>query len=155
VHEVARALAIDTALGNSREGQLALWQVIARVIDQASRLSSVRLARSHACAGILDLRGFAEDDLYANLDWLADQQAEVEKKLFEHQQAPQGLFLYASPVVIWKARKMLLAPSVIIATTKEESCKLSLASCVTALDGRWRLRSFWQYPRHQDLCLAS
>jgi hypothetical protein len=53
----------------------------------------VRLARSHACAEILDLRGFDEDDLYANLDWLADQQAEVEKKLFEHQQAPQGLFL--------------------------------------------------------------
>jgi hypothetical protein len=90
VHEVARALAIDTALGNSREGQL-----IARVIDQGSRLSSVRLARSHACAEILGLRGFDKDDLYANLDWLADRQAEVEKKLFEHQQAPQGLFLYA------------------------------------------------------------
>jgi hypothetical protein len=44
VHEVARALEIDTALGNSREGQLALWQVIARVIDQGSRLSSVRKA---------------------------------------------------------------------------------------------------------------
>ena len=94
VHEVARALTIDKALGNSREGQLALWQVIARVIDQGSRLSSVRLARSHACAEILGLRGFDEDDLYANLDWLADQQAEIEKKLFEHQQAPQGLFLY-------------------------------------------------------------
>ena len=26
--------------------------------------------------------GFDEDDLYANLDWLADNQAEIESRLF-------------------------------------------------------------------------
>ena len=29
-----------------------------------------------------------------NLDWLAEQQADIEKRLFEQQQVPQGLFLY-------------------------------------------------------------
>src|SRR5580692_6069614 len=45
VHEVARSLGIAAALGTTREGQLALWQVIARVIDQGSRLSAVRIGR--------------------------------------------------------------------------------------------------------------
>jgi hypothetical protein len=94
VYGVARSLGIDQALGPTRDGQLALWQVIARVIDQGSRLSAVRLARSHATQEILGLQGFDEDDLYANLDWLAEQQADIEKRLFDQQQAPQGLFLY-------------------------------------------------------------
>ena len=94
VHEVARSLGIVAALGPSRQGRLALWQVIARVIDQGSRLSAVRLARAHAAKEILGLGGFDEDDLYANLDWLAEQQADIEKFLFERQGPSEGLFLY-------------------------------------------------------------
>ena len=44
VQQVARELGIAKALGSDRQGRLALWQVIARVIDQGSRLSAVRLA---------------------------------------------------------------------------------------------------------------
>ena len=39
---VARRLGIERALGTDRPGRLAMWQVIARVIDQGSRLSAVR-----------------------------------------------------------------------------------------------------------------
>ena len=94
VHEVARCLGIVAALGTTRDGQLALWQVIARVIDQGSRLSAVRLAQAHAAAEILGLGRFDEDDLYANLDWLARQQPDIEKFLFDQQGPSQGLFLY-------------------------------------------------------------
>ena len=34
-------------------GKLALWQIIARVIDQGSRLSAVRLAQTHAACEVL------------------------------------------------------------------------------------------------------
>ena len=44
VYQMARQLGIAEALGNTREGKLALWQVLARVIEQGSRLSAVRLA---------------------------------------------------------------------------------------------------------------
>jgi len=44
VYEVARALGIERVLGRSRAGKLALWQVVARVLEQGSRLSAVRLA---------------------------------------------------------------------------------------------------------------
>jgi hypothetical protein len=39
VYDIARQLGIDKALGNTPEGKLALWQVIARVMEQGSRLS--------------------------------------------------------------------------------------------------------------------
>jgi hypothetical protein len=55
VYYIARRLGIAQALGTTRAGKLALWQVIARVIDQGSRLSAVRLAMSHAACDVLGL----------------------------------------------------------------------------------------------------
>jgi len=46
--EAARRLGLPQALGPDFAGQLALWQVIARLLDQGSRLSAVRLAQVHA-----------------------------------------------------------------------------------------------------------
>src|SRR5216683_1820795 len=96
VYHVARRLGIAKALGTTREGKLALWQVIARVIDQGSRLSAVRLAMSHAACDVLGLGTFDEDALYENLDWLAGAQAFVEDRLFAQRQQtnPASLFLY-------------------------------------------------------------
>jgi Transposase DDE domain len=96
VYHIARRLGIEKALGTTREGKLALWQVIARVIDQGSRLSAVRLAMSHAACDVLGLGTFDEDALYENLDWLARIQASVEDKLFAQRTKtkPVSLFLY-------------------------------------------------------------
>ena len=96
VYHVARRLGIAQALGTTRAGKLALWQVIARVIDQGSRLSAVRLARSHAACDVLGVGTFDEDALYENLDWLAGAQAAGEDRLFAQrtQTKPINLFLY-------------------------------------------------------------
>ena len=96
VYHVARRLRIEQALGTTREGKLALWQVMARVIDQGSRLSAVRLAMSHAACDVLGLGTFDEDTLYENLDWLAAAQAAVEDRLFAQRTKtkPVNLFLY-------------------------------------------------------------
>ena len=96
VYHVARRLGIAQALGTTREGKLALWQVIARVIDQGSRLSAVRLAMAHAACDVLGLGTFDEDALYENLDWLAGAQALVEDRLFAQRTKtkPVSLFLY-------------------------------------------------------------
>src|SRR4051794_8582853 len=93
---LARELGIARALGTARQGRLALWQVIARAIDQGSRLSAVRLATRHACCDLLGLAGFNEDDLYANLAWLSEQQRRIETRLFEALQPGEkpALFLY-------------------------------------------------------------
>src|SRR5919199_4589959 len=96
VYQVARRLGIEKALGTTRDGKLALWQVIARVIDQGSRLSAVRLAMAHAACDVLGLDTFDEDALYENLDWLAGAKARIEERLFAQRQQtkPANLFLY-------------------------------------------------------------
>ena len=94
--QLARGLGVVAALGSDRQGKLALWQIIARVLDQGSRLSAVRLAGGHAVGPTLGMVGFDEDDLYANLDWLADNQAEIESRLFAQREAAStpDVFLY-------------------------------------------------------------
>jgi hypothetical protein len=97
VYQVARQLGIDKALGTNFAGKLALWQIIARVMAQGSRLSAVRLAQSHAACELLGFpRGFDENDLYANLAWLATHQGTIERRVFTarrgHSKPP--LFLY-------------------------------------------------------------
>ena len=72
VYKVGCELGIDKALGDSEQGKLGLWQVIARVIDQGSRLSAVRLAGYHACCDILGLGKFNEDKLYRHLACIQD-----------------------------------------------------------------------------------
>ena len=96
VYDLARQLGIEGALGPSRQGKLALWQVIARVLEQGSRLSAVRLAVSHAACDVLGLEAFTEDDLYANLDWLAEHQGAIEDRLFRSMAGAggSGLYLY-------------------------------------------------------------
>lgn len=93
---IADRIGLSKALGNDRQGKLALWQVQARLMDQRSRLSAVRLAESHAACDILGLETFNEDHLYGNLAWLAERQEVIEKRLFRNRYgnaAPQ-LFLY-------------------------------------------------------------
>jgi hypothetical protein len=96
VHEIAKRLGIVSALGTDRNAKLALWQIIARVIDQGSRLSAVRLATSHAACDVVGLDSFNEDDLYDNLDWLCERQERIERRLFNrrHDSNTPRLFLY-------------------------------------------------------------
>jgi hypothetical protein len=97
IYDMARRLGIEAALGTDFAGKLALWQVMARVLDQGSRLSAVRLAQTHAACEVLHLtRGFDENDLYDNLTWLADHQATIERRLFTTRRGDRKptLFLY-------------------------------------------------------------
>jgi hypothetical protein len=96
LYQVAQREGIVAALGHDRQGKLALWQVLARAIDQGSRLSAVRLASSHAACDVLGLDPFNEDHLYPNLAWLQENQVPIEQRLFE-QFYPEGcpdIFLY-------------------------------------------------------------
>jgi transposase len=98
IYQMAQRLGIVDALSNSKNGQLALWQVIARVLEQGSRLSSVRLSETYAIASVIDLKeGFNEETLYKNLLWLSQNQAKIENELFSKKLSSgisPNLFLY-------------------------------------------------------------
>ncbi|MGB8261196.1 MAG: IS1634 family transposase [Terracidiphilus sp.] len=90
---LAKQLGLERALGGSREGRLALFLILARVLHHGSRLSAVRWANTQAVAAALGLKRFDEDDLYAALDWLAKQQTRIECALAPSK--PDGaIFLY-------------------------------------------------------------
>ena len=96
ISQVAKLLGIVKALGSDDSGKLALWQVIARVLDQGSRLSAVRLARVHDVVNSAGIeKRFDEDNLYRNLAWRSENQAKIEDRLFKlrHKEKPE-LFLY-------------------------------------------------------------
>src|SRR5207245_6822838 len=64
VYHVARRLGIEQALGTTRAGNLALWQVMARVLDQGSRLPAVRLPMAQAACDVRGLGTLEEGGLY-------------------------------------------------------------------------------------------
>ena len=95
VYQVAKRLGIVEILGSGRQGKLALWQVIARVLEQGSRLSAVRLGEIYDIASVLSLKkGFTEDALYRNFLWLSNNQKRIEDELFIKNQVNSSLFLY-------------------------------------------------------------
>ena len=96
LNAITERLGIVKALGTDSDAKLALLQVIARTIEQGSRLSAVRFAKRHAVCEILGIQKLNEDDLYENLAWLADHQEEIEKNLFvlRFPNATPTLFLY-------------------------------------------------------------
>ena len=94
--QVAQRVGLVKALGTSQQAKQALWQVFARVLEQGSRLSAVRLANAHVACDVLELEAFNEDDLYRNLDWLSAEQPRIEDRLFRQrypQEQPE-LYLY-------------------------------------------------------------
>jgi transposase len=97
IYHVIKSLGIEKAIPAGKERKLALWQIIARIINQGSRLSAVRLAKIHAACDVLGITdGFNEDHLYDNLSWLSKHQRKIEKRLFKIRRAGREsvLFLY-------------------------------------------------------------
>jgi transposase len=94
--EIANRLGITRALGNDVNGKLALWQVMARVMDQGSRLSAARQGKVYSADQLLGTGAFNEDRLYSNLKWISDNQQEIENALFRfrYKNVSPSLYLY-------------------------------------------------------------
>jgi hypothetical protein len=80
--QLAERVGLLRVLGTERWAKLVLFLVLARVAAQGSRLSAVRWATQHAVAETLGLQPFDEDDLYAALDRLAEEQELIEHALY-------------------------------------------------------------------------
>ena len=81
--QLADQIGLTRVLGSAPEGKLALFLILARIAHGGSRLSAVRWAQQHTVADVMGVEGFDEDDLYAALDWLASQQARIERELYQ------------------------------------------------------------------------
>ncbi len=97
INEIAKRLGITAALGNGRNSKLALFQIAGRIITQGSRNYLANEWKNiQDINEIFKLENFNEDSLYRNLDWLADNQEEIEKKIFKYrkQEKIKSVYLY-------------------------------------------------------------
>lgn len=88
LYEIAKKVGIVKALGNSFHARLALWLIFARILEQGSRLSAVRLHSFYDIASVIKLeKGFDENNLYDCLHWLDENQELIEDNLFKSEES--------------------------------------------------------------------
>jgi len=97
-YHVARRVGLARALGTTRAGQLALGQVLARVLAHGSRLSAVRLALAPAAWDVLGFGPFEAAALSETLAGLAGAQARREDRRLAQRQKMQPASRFWSAV---------------------------------------------------------
>jgi len=97
-NEIAKKLGIVKALGHGKNMQKALLLTFGRIFTQKSRLHIYQSwADNHAIEEVLQIKDLKLKDLYDNLDWLAENQEAIEKKLFKYRNKnnlAKRVFLY-------------------------------------------------------------
>ena len=88
---MARRLGLPALLGPPcRSRDLALGLIISRVIRPACKLSTLSRWADTTLGVDLDVAGASTDEVYAAMDWLADRQDAIEKKLAAKHLAPEA-----------------------------------------------------------------
>ena len=92
-----------------RERELATAMIASRVLEPASKLATVRSFDSSTLASELGVADADEDELYAAMDWLLEQQPKMESALARRHLAEGGLVLYDLTSVYMEGGKCELA----------------------------------------------
>jgi hypothetical protein len=92
----ARQLGLEAVLDStpSRQRDLVLAMVVARVLTPASKLATSQLLDTTSLGRTLGVSDASEDELYAALDWLVERQEAIEQRLAERHLEPGGRVLY-------------------------------------------------------------
>jgi hypothetical protein len=115
---VLRKLGLDDILSQggrqpAREVALCVAMMVARVLDPASKLATARFideaTASCSLGAVLDLGKVDEQDLYAALDWLIEQQERIEKALAKRHLKNGTLVLYDVTSTWYEGRTCPLA----------------------------------------------
>jgi transposase len=96
VRAAMRRLGFDELIASkaSRERDLVVTMVAARILEPDSKLATTRWWDTTTLPEILDVTDADEDDLYVAMDWLLDRQERIEKKLAVRHLKKGGLVLY-------------------------------------------------------------
>jgi hypothetical protein len=95
VWQVARQLGLPGLLGEaSRQRDLALALIVARVLRPASKLATTRWWADTTLAEDLGVADASTDEVYAAMDWLAARQDHIQRQLARRHLEPGGLAYY-------------------------------------------------------------
>jgi len=89
-------LGVDTLIASrpSRERDLVVAMVAARILEPDSKLATTRWWHTTTLPADLEVSDADEDTLYEAMDWLLDRQARIEQKLAARHLRAGGLVLY-------------------------------------------------------------
>jgi transposase len=89
-------LGLETVIDpqSSRQRDLVVAMVAARVLQPASKLATTRLWSTTSLGSVLRVEEATEDELYLAMDWLLARQALIEQRLARRYLAPGGVLLY-------------------------------------------------------------
>jgi transposase len=106
-----RQLGLDKLLSARprRERELAVAMIASRILQPESKLATVRSWESSTLASELEVADADEDELYAAMDWLLEQQPKMESALAARHLAEGGLVLYDLTSVYLEGSKCELA----------------------------------------------
>ena len=96
VRTAMQRLGFDTLLAArpSRERNLVVAMVAARILEPDSKLATTRWWHTTTLPALLEVADADEDDLYGALDWLLERQERIEQKLAARHLTEGGLVLY-------------------------------------------------------------
>jgi transposase len=110
-----RRLQLDSILDpvSSRQRDLVIAMIVARIIEPASKLATARGLHCdtlhHSLGETLHLDSADETELYQAMDWLLPQQARIEQALAKRQLSQGGLVLYDLTSTYFEGRHCPLA----------------------------------------------
>jgi transposase len=110
-----RNLKLDAILGSgpSRQRDLVVAMIVARILDPASKLATARGLHtdtlSSSLGDLLHLETADESELYLAMDWLLTRQTKIEEKIAERQLSSGGLVLYDLTSTYFEGRHCPLA----------------------------------------------
>ncbi len=106
-----RRLGLDKMLAARprRERELATAMIASRILQPESKLATVRSWESSTLASELGVADADEDELYASMDWLLEQQPKLEATLAKRHLVEGGLVLYDLTSVYLEGSKCELA----------------------------------------------
>jgi transposase len=97
----------------SRQRDLAIAMIVARIVEPASKLATARGLNAdtlhHSLGEMLHLDSADETELYQAMDWLLPQQAHIEQELAKRQLSQGGLVLYDLTSTYFEGRHCPLA----------------------------------------------
>lgn len=104
-----RLIAVDS----SRQRDLIVAMIAARIVDPSSKLATARAldsdTLSNSLGELLGLQKVQDDDLYRAMDWLLERQTDIENALAKRHFAEGGLVLYDLTSTYFEGRHCKLA----------------------------------------------
>ena len=98
---------------SSRQRDLIVAMIAARIVDPSSKLATARAldsdTLSNSLGELLDLQKVQDDDLYRAMDWLLVRQTDIENALAKRHLAEGGLVLYDLTSTYFEGRHCKLA----------------------------------------------